>query len=239
MKRILLAALAAAVLLLGTSPVPAFWVDAYKASRAQIDVQEYRLAAVAPASATAAKPGRYEARMYGMTGLLGRLLNFSGGVDAALNAVAKEYPTVKTYPRRHIDKWRVLATAEANYRIDGYPIILSGHSMGADAAIWVAHRLNEQRIPVAALFSYDPTPLKPCVPDNVQVVIGWRNTLPLQLGGGLIEWCQAPRGPPRAMERYDLRDFHTNIDDRADVRAKTVKHVGDVIHMLREMRGAP
>lgn len=238
MKRLLRAALMAAALFCVASPSDALSRDANQASRAPVGAQEYRLAAVAPAAAPAAKINKYEARMYGMTGLLGRLLNFSGGVDAALNAVAKEYPTVKTYPRRHIDKWKVLATAEANYRIDGYPIILSGHSMGADAAIWVAHRLNEKGIPVAALFSYDPTPLKPCVPDNVQVVIGWRNTLPLQLGGGLIEWCQAPRGPPRAMERYDLRDFHTNIDDRADVRAKTVKHVGDVIHMLREMRGA-
>lgn len=234
MKRILLAAI---ILALTATAAHSNWRDVYQASRAQIDVQEYRLAAVV---APAPKPApKYEARMYGMTGLLGRLLNFSGGVDAALNAVTKAYPTVKTYPRRHIDKWKVLATAEANYRIDGLPIILSGHSMGADAAIWIAHRLNEKRIPVAALFSYDPTPLKPCVPDNVQVIIGWRNTLPLQLGGGLIEWCSKPApGSPRAMERYDLRDFHTNIDDRADVIAKTAKHAGEVVHMLREMRGA-
>lgn len=235
MKRVLLAAILLAV---SATAAHSFWRDVEQASRIRIDVQEYRLAAVAEKPAPA-KPAKYEARMYGMTGLLGRLLNFSSGVDASLAKVAKDYPTIKTYPRRHIDKWRVLATAEANYRIDGLPIILSGHSMGADAAIWVAHRLNEKGIPVAALFSYDPTPLKPCVPDNVQVVIGWRNTLPLQLGGGLIEWCSKPApGSPRAMERYDLRDFHTNIDDRADVIAKTAKHAGEVVHMLREMRGA-
>jgi pimeloyl-ACP methyl ester carboxylesterase len=176
----------------------------------------------------------YDARMYGMTGLLGRVFNFSGGVDTAMAEVVKKHPTVKTYPRRHIDKWRVLETAAANYKRDKLPIILSGHSMGADAAIWIAHRLNERGIPVAAIFSYDPTPLVACVPSNVQVILSWRNTLPAQLGGGRVEWCKKPSDPSR-MARYDLRDFHTNIDDRKDVHALTVKHVGDVIHMLAEM----
>jgi hypothetical protein len=177
---------------------------------------------------------KYEARMYGMTGLLGRALNFSSGVDAALNRVAKYYPTIKIYPRRHIDKWKVLATAEANYKIDRLPIILSGHSLGANAAVWIAHRLKERGIPVAALFSYDPTPFVACLPTNVQVAMNWRNTLALQLGGGVLRWCEKPN-PTQDLALYDVPDFHTNIDDLKSVHDATAMHAGQVVHMTREM----
>ena len=178
----------------------------------------------------------YEARMYGMTGLLGRALNFSSGVDVALNRVAKDYPTIKIYPRRHIDKWKVLATAEANYKIDRLPIILSGHSLGANAAVWIAHRLKEKGIPVAALFSYDPTPFVACLPTNVQVGMNWRNTIALQFGGGVLRWCEKPN-PTQDLALYDVPDFHTNIDDLKSVRDATALHAGQVVHMTREMEG--
>lgn len=182
------------------------------------------------------RPAVRAARMYGLTGLFGRAAGFSTGVDTAMAAVQRKYPTVKTYPRMHWQKRSVLATIIANYQRDKLPIILSGHSMGGDAIVWIAHELARHRIPVAAMFVYDPTPFVGCIPSNVHVAIGWRNTYPLQLGGGRIHWCQdPPKGSSRSMKRYDVPDLHTNIDDRADVRAETVKHVGDVVHMITEM----
>ena len=178
----------------------------------------------------------YEARMYGLTGLFGRVAKFSTGVDAAMAAVVKAYPTVKTYPRMHWQKRAVLATIVANYQNDKLPVILSGHSLGGNAIVWIAHELKRRGIPVAAMFVYDPTPFVACIPSNVQVVLGWRNTFFGQLGGGDIRWCE-PVKPPHSMARYAVPDYHTNIDDRKDVREATVKHVGDVIHMLKEMRG--
>lgn len=176
--------------------------------------------------------------MHGYTGLLGRALNFSTGVDTAMARVRKAYPEVLTYPHRHWEWRATLPQIVATYRKTKRPVILSGHSMGADAIINIAHKLAEENIPVAAMFIYDPTPLSACVPSNVQVVVAWRNTFPFQLGGGRTAWCKSPpKGSPRSMERYDVPDFHTNIDDRPDVHASTVKHVGDVIHMLREMKG--
>lgn len=178
----------------------------------------------------------YDARMYGLTGLFGRAAGFSTGVDTAMGAVSRKHPTVKTYPRMHWQKRSVLATIIANYKRDKLPIVLSGHSMGGDAIVWIAHELAKHRIPVAAMFIYDPTPFVACIPSNVQVAISWRNTLPFQLGGGRVQWCQdPPKGSVRSLKRYDVPDLHTNIDDRPDVRAETVKHVGDVIHMLNEM----
>ena len=146
-----------------------------------------------------------------------------------------KYPTVKTYAFRHLDKWQVRDSAIANYKRDGLPIILIGHSMGADATFWVAHQLDAVGVPVAAIFSYDPTPLTPCAPDNVQVVISWRNTYPAQLGGGVAHWCN-PKGKGDRMALYALADFHTNIDDRRDVHLTSIKHTGEVVHMYREMQ---
>lgn len=177
----------------------------------------------------------YEARMYGMTGLLGRALNFSIGVDTAMDEVRAKYPTVKTYGFRHLDKWQVRDSAIANYKRDGLPVILIGHSLGADATFWVAHQLQAAKVPVAAIFSYDPTPFTACAPDNVQVVISWRNTYPAQLGAGVAHWCN-PRGKGDRMALYALADFHTNIDDRADVHRTTVQHTGEVVQMFREMQ---
>lgn len=179
----------------------------------------------------------YEADMRGYTGLLGRAMRFSTGVDTGMVVVRKQHPTVKTYPHKHWQWERTAAEIVDVYRKTKRPIILSGHSMGADAIVRIAHVLQKEDIPVAALFAYDPTPFVACVPSNVQIAIGWRNTFPFQLGGGRIKWCvNPPKGSPRSMARYDVPDFHTNIDDRPDVHRITVKHVGDVIHMLREMK---
>lgn len=182
----------------------------------------------------------YEADMHGYTGLFGRAMKFSIGVDTAMARVKKAYPTVVTYPHKHWEWQSTVPQIIATYKKTKRPVILSGHSLGADALMNIAHALDKEGVPVAALFAYDPTPFVACVPSNVQVVIGWRNTFPFQLGGGQIHWCQnPPKGSPRSMARYDVPDFHTNIDDRPDVHATTVKHVGDVIHMLREMKATP
>lgn len=182
-------------------------------------------------------PPAHEVDMRGYTGLMGRAMKFSTGVDTAMAVVRKQHPTVKTYPHKHWEWDETVPEIVATYRKTKRPIVLSGHSMGADAIIDIAHALAKHNIPVAALFAYDPTPFKACVPSNVQVAVGWRNTFPFQFGGGRIEWCVKPaNGSSRSMARYDVPDFHTNIDDRPDVHRVTAKHVGDVVHMLREMR---
>ncbi len=181
---------------------------------------------------------KYEADMHGYTGLFGRAMRFSTGVDTGMAVVKKAYPTVITYPHKHWEWRSTVSQIVVTYKKTKRPVILSGHSMGADAIVDIAHALDKEGVPVAAMFAYDPTPFVACVPSNVQVAIGWRNTFPFQLGGGEIKWCvKPPKGSPRSMARYDVPDFHTNIDDRPDVHRVTAKHVGDVIHMLREMKG--
>lgn len=178
---------------------------------------------------------KYEARMYGMTGLLGRAAGFSLGVDTAMSKAVKAYPTIKTYPRTHWQKRAVFETVKANYKRDKLPIILVGHSLGADAVSDVAGWLKADGIPVAAAFYYDPTPFVACVPTNVQAALGWHNIAPLQLGGGAIEKCPGFKGD---LEDTPLYEAHINIDDDPKVHADTVRRIGEVITMIREMKGS-
>ena len=149
-------------------------------------------------SAPAHAKSPYAARMYGLRGLLGGALGFSRGVDTAL-AKAKAH-NVRVYIKPWY-RWReIAATAKANHAIDALPVILIGHSLGADAVSWIAQALHADGIPVAATFYYDPTRNVRCVPDNVQVALGWRRTAMFNLGGGRIAMPRF-RGRYRTLRR--------------------------------------
>jgi hypothetical protein len=51
---------------------------------------------------------------------------------------------------------------------DRGPIMLLGHSSGADYAIAIAERLKEAGVPVALAFGFDPTRIAGAVPGNVE-----------------------------------------------------------------------
>lgn len=191
---------------------------------------------------TVCKSADLEARVYGMTGLLGQVGGFSLGVFTELDNIQKAQGCkVKTYKRSHLQSSGVYETAKANYRIDKLPIFLIGHSMGADAAISIAHRLKADRIPVATIFAYDPTQQAvPCVPSNVQTAIGWRGTLLFNLGRGQLHRCpDIPAGAKQpAIEDHPLAVSHVFIDDLPTVHALTTKHVGEVLHMVKEQGGS-
>jgi hypothetical protein len=177
------------------------------------------------------------ARLYAFTGLGGQVPGYSLGVFAEVDKIAKAHPCVKTYKRAWSDQTRTWATAKANYEIDGLPIFMVGHSMGADAALAIARWLANDKIPVATVFSYDPTRTQSgCVPSNVQTFINWRGTRFLNLGRGNPQPCAG--NTSTAMQDYPLNVSHVLIDDLPTVHALTTKHVGEVLHMIHEMKGA-
>lgn len=66
--------------------------------------------------------------------------------------------------------WRLPAQeAIDRYRKEQYksPIILVGHSAGADAALRFANVLKEEKVPVSLIIGFDPTRLSLNVPNNV------------------------------------------------------------------------
>ena len=68
--------------------------------------------------------------------------------------------------------WRGLADDMiANYRSGNRePIILMGHSAGADATISIARRLQDAGVPVALIVNFDPVSPDPVSPNVKQVV---------------------------------------------------------------------
>ena len=70
--------------------------------------------------------------------------------------------------------WRSMADDMiANYRSGNRePIILMGHSAGADATISIARRLEQASVPVALIVNFDPVSPDP-VPPNVKQVVNY------------------------------------------------------------------
>jgi acetyl esterase/lipase len=104
--------------------------------------------------------------------LLRGILNvFSLGMDQL--AYKLEAVGVATTVANHTS-WRGLADDMAmKYRSGNRePIILMGHSAGADATISIARRLQESGVPVALIVNFDPVSPDP-VPPNVKQVVNY------------------------------------------------------------------
>jgi LysM repeat protein len=63
------------------------------------------------------------------------------------------------------------------------PIMLIGHSTGADLTVAMAQKLKAADIPVALAFGFDPTRIAPSVPSNVELFINIYQTYN-PIGGG-------------------------------------------------------
>jgi fermentation-respiration switch protein FrsA (DUF1100 family) len=92
------------------------------------------------------------------------------------------------------------------------PVVLIGHSSGADAAIAVARSLRAARIPVALMFGFDPTPIAGPIPDNVALFINLYQKTNL-IGGGEARGATGFRG---RIVNVDLRErreiIHITLD---------------------------
>ena len=104
--------------------------------------------------------------------LLRGILNvFSLGMDQLAYKI--EAVGVATTVANHTS-WRGLADdMAAKYRAGNRePIILMGHSAGADATISIARRLQGSGVPVALIVNFDPVSPDP-VPPNVKQIVNY------------------------------------------------------------------
>ena len=113
--------------------------------------------------------------------LRGALGIFSSGMDKLADEMnADGVPAVA----RGFENWRdYIATIVRAYRAHRYPVVLVGHSWGANTTLLMAHELGEQGIPVALLVFYDAT-ASARIPPNVHWVINYRSTS--AIGGDLV-----------------------------------------------------
>lgn len=108
-------------------------------------------------SKSASRGHSSEKRMsHGHVYLLRGLLNvFSLGMDELAAKLQRRGVSAGVY---EYGGWQSLCQdAAARYRAGGGPIILVGHSLGADAVVDMANTLGQMGIPVALVVAFDPT----------------------------------------------------------------------------------
>ena len=117
----------------------------------------------------------------------------------------------------HVSNWKFWSSAAdaiiANYQ-NGQrsPVILIGHSLGANALFMVAEKLRAQHIPVDYMAAFDPT--KPAtLPSNVLRFVNYYQA------SGMGRKISAPPGYRGEMINVDLSDrpniSHGNMDEAA------------------------
>jgi LysM domain len=160
--------------------------------------------AAAATEATAAEP---HGRAYLFRGLIGMI---DWGMDELAGRINR------TGVQANIDShlaWRSIADqAISDYRRDPKPITAIGHSIGGDAAVDFAERLEAAHVPVSLLITYDPNRFAHSIPANVHRYINLYQSENM-LGGGDLAPARGFRGNYAS---YNLKNrteiVHVNLD---------------------------
>jgi hypothetical protein len=118
------------------------------------------------------------------------------------------------------------------------PIILVGHSTGADAIISIAERLKAADVPVAMAIGFDPTRIASGVPSNVDLFINLYQGTNL-IGGGAARPAPDFRG---RLINVDLRErreiIHVTLDKNDAIHELIVRKIGALAERERQTRNA-
>jgi pimeloyl-ACP methyl ester carboxylesterase len=161
---------------------------------------------------------------------------FSTGIDSLGQKINHAQVRANVYQD---DQWRRLANEiELRYRNrpDAEPIVLIGHSYGADDVVRIARRLNDAKVPVDLLITLDPvTP--PGIPPNVRRAVniyqsnGALDKLPW-LRGVAVKTDPGFKGELVCSDiRTDRRDLltsnvdHFNIEKQEPIHNEVIKQV--------------
>ena len=154
---------------------------------------------------------------------------WSGGMTDLADELNRRGTTASAH--RHSEWHELSEEAVKLYKSDPerWPIVLVGHSNGADMAINMAARMKSKGVPVALIVGYDPTRFSGNVPSNVRRFINLYQTTNL-LGGGRIHPQRDFRGQ---LINVDLRNHveigHMNIDKSRRLQQEVIAKVLQVV----------
>jgi len=136
-----------------------------------------------------------------------------------ISAEVLSLPNAQAFARKIADRYRASK--------DARPIVLVGHSLGADMTFSVASALQPMKIPVALILSFDPTGKGP-VPGNV------KKTLNFYTGGENL-WSPVLPAPgfKGELANINLRQGetaikgigHFNIDKNPKLHERSMKEI--------------
>jgi hypothetical protein len=123
--------------------------------------------------------------------------------------------------------WRGLADqAISDYRRDPEPITIIGHSLGGDAAVKFAERLDAAGITVSLLVTYDPTHFAHTVPANVERYINLYQSSNILGGGGDVVQGRGFHGHYASFDLKDRRGmFHINMEKFGEIHDQLVSKI--------------
>lgn len=175
---------------------------------------------LSPAAAQPTAPKEHEAASRAHVYLLRGLMNiFSLGMDQLAAKIAQR--GIPASVHNHAEAEAIVAEIAAHYRAgDRGPIILIGHSLGADAVMEMADYLGDKSVPVALVVPFDGTQSFPAS-GNVARVVNFtqRDYAHMRKGPGF-------RG---SLVNVDLSGDpsidHLNIDKSPRLHARVIEEV--------------
>jgi pimeloyl-ACP methyl ester carboxylesterase len=134
----------------------AFAQDAAKPAVAKTDAPKQVTSAKTGKKSASTSPSGEKHISHGKVYLLRGLLNiFSLGMDDLAAKLERRGVAAGVY---EYGQWESLCNdAAARVRAGGGPIVLVGHSLGADAVVDMANKLGQMGVPVALVVAFDPT----------------------------------------------------------------------------------
>ncbi len=160
----------------------------------------------------------------------GRPFYFSAGLDALADKLKRAGVAATTHDqgsaiRPYGQVGAIAAAAQAVAEAGARPVLI-GHSMGADAALKVAARLNAAQIAVPLVVCFDPTSFRrlfgpPPVPANVARIFNFYQRM-TPLGRGRLTPAPDFRGH---LHQEEVRRIHSRVDDDAALHARVLTEI--------------
>jgi pimeloyl-ACP methyl ester carboxylesterase len=228
-RAVWLAAILAAILASGELALsrPAWSLERLAASDARPDTQSKRSPAAAPdPTPPVAEPSpiQPQGRAYLFRGALG--LIFSRGMDKLAAKIERAGITANVYEFTICNL--ITSSAIEDYKLNPFPIILIGHSMGGRCALQFSEKLKDEGIPVSLVVTIDPAHLSPDVPSNVERFINIFLSKDV-LGGGDIKPSNDFGGHYAS---YDMAQhgevLHINIDKMDLIHQQIVSKIEQI-----------
>ncbi len=155
---------------------------------------------------------------------------FRGGLDifsTGMNVLAKELKD-KGIPAvaENFMQWKdALADIQKAYAAHPYPIVIIGHSYGANTALLMAYQLDKKNIPVALLVFYDLTDSAKA-PANVKHILNFRSSASTGINVAITGGSHFS-GTIDNVTRPDLN--HIDIDKQEDLHKQTIDAIVEIL----------
>lgn len=179
----------------------------------------------------AARRYRYQGDIYLFRGLADI---FSRGMDTLGNKLQAKGINAKVLNHSN---WRAITNVIiSNQKKYGpVPIVLMGHSYGADAVVHMAEELKRRKIRVKYLVTFDPTArLK--VPSNVSVAVNYY--LSNSVSGVPLKKARGSRGSFKNVDLLSKGVSHFNIEKQAKVHNVVIRNVLRYVRAKKRKRTA-